>query len=137
MTVADVMARDVVTLTQEHTLRDAIELLQRSRIRHLPVVDGLGLLGIVTDRDVKRATPSILSGVGEAEYLKAIGAITVAQIMTRDPITVSGRSSLKAAVGILLSQRVGALPVVDDGNLVGILTHRDVLRVAFDMLPDV
>jgi acetoin utilization protein AcuB len=91
----------------------------------------------VTDRDVKRATPSILSGVGEAEYVEALGAIKVAQFMTRDPTTVSGRSSLKAAVAIFLSQRVGALPVVDDGNLVGILTESDVLRVAHDLLPDV
>jgi acetoin utilization protein AcuB len=136
MTVADAMVRDVVTLTPEQTLKDAIELLRRSRIRHLPVTDALGLVGIVTDRDVKRATPSILGGVSEAEYVQALAAIKVGQFMTKDPITVSGRSPLKAAVGILLSQRVGALPVVDNGSLVGILTESDVLRIAHDFLPD-
>jgi CBS domain-containing protein len=56
--------------------------------------------------------------------------------MTRDPITVSGRASLKSAVEIFINSRVGALPVVDDGRLIGILTDIDVLRVAYDLLPE-
>ena len=56
--------------------------------------------------------------------------------MTREPITVPGRSPLKTAVEIFIQKRVGALPVVDDGQLVGILTDSDVLRVAYDLLPD-
>jgi acetoin utilization protein AcuB len=136
MRVEDVMTRDVVTLTPEETLRDAINLLRRKRIRHLPVVDGHKLLGIVTDRDVKRATPSVLAGVERDEYDNSLVAIKVAQLMTRDPITVSGRASLKSAVEIFINSRVGALPVVDDGRLIGILTDIDVLRVAYDLLPE-
>jgi CBS domain-containing protein len=136
MRVEDVMTRDVVTLTPEETLRDAINLLRRKRIRHLPVVDGNKLLGIVTDRDVKRATPSVLAGVERDEYDNSLVAIKVAQLMTRDPITVSGRASLKSAVEIFINSRVGALPVVDDGRLIGILTDIDVLRVAYDLLPE-
>ena len=68
MLVADVMTRELVTLTPEQTLRDGIELLRRGQIRHLPVVDGRRLLGIVTDRDVKRATPSVLTGIDKDAY---------------------------------------------------------------------
>jgi acetoin utilization protein AcuB len=136
MIVEDVMTRDVVTLTPEQTLRDAITLLRRQRIRHLPVVDGQKLLGIVTDRDVKRATPSVLTGVGKDEYDNSLVAIKVAQLMTREPITVPRGSTLKSAVEIFINTRVGALPVVEDGRLVGILTDVDVLRVARDFLPD-
>jgi CBS domain-containing protein len=136
MVVQDVMSRDVVTLAPEQTLRDAIELLRRRRIRHLPVVEGQKLLGIVTDRDVKRATPSVLTGVGKEEYDNSLVRIKVAQLMTREPITVPGRSPLKGAVEIFIKTRVGALPVVEDGHLVGILTDIDILRVAHDLLPD-
>jgi CBS domain-containing protein len=136
MMVEDVMTRDVVTLTPEQTLRDAIDLLRRERIRHLPVVEGQKLLGIVTDRDVKRATPSVLAGVANDEYDNSLLTITVRQLMTREPVTVPGRSPLKKAVAIFINTRVGALPVVDDGHLIGILTSIDVLRVAHDLLPD-
>jgi acetoin utilization protein AcuB len=136
MLVEDVMTRDVVTLTPQQTLMDAINLLRRERIRHLPVVEGPELRGIVTDRDVKRATPSVLAGIGKDEYDNSLQTITVGQLMTRDPITVPRRSPLKSAVQIFINTRVGALPVVDDGRLVGILTDIDVLRVAHDLLPD-
>lgn len=136
MIVEDVMTRNVVTLTPGQTLRDAINLLRREHIRHLPVVEGQKLVGIVTDRDVKRATPSVLAGIGHGEYDNALSTIKVAQLMTREPITVSSRSALKGAVETFINNSVGALPVVDDGQLVGILTDIDILRVACDLLPD-
>jgi acetoin utilization protein AcuB len=136
MVVEDVMTRDVVTLTPEHTLRDAIDLLRSKRIRHLPIVEAQKLVGIVTDRDVKRATPSVIAGVDRDEYDNSLLTIKVAQLMTREPITVPRQSALKAAVEIFINRKVGALPVVDEGHLVGILTEIDILRVAYDLLPD-
>ena len=136
MLVEQVMTSSVVTLAPEETLRDAINLLRSKRIRHLPVVEAKKLVGIVTDRDVKRATPSVLAGAVRDEYDNALLAIKVAQFMTRDPITVTRKSALKAAVEIFIERKVGALPVVDDGRLVGILTEIDILRAAYDLLPD-
>jgi acetoin utilization protein AcuB len=136
MVVEDVMTRDVVTLTPEHTLRDAIDLLRSKRIRHLPIVEAQKLVGIVTDRDVKRATPSVIAGVDRDEYDNSLLTIKVSQLMTREPITVPRQSALKAAVEIFINSKVGALPVVDEGHLVGILTEIDILRVAYDLLPD-
>jgi len=136
MLVEDAMTDPVLTLTPEQTLSDAISLLRSKRIRHLPVVDETKLVGIVTDRDVKKATPSVLSGVQQEEYENALVTIKVAQLMTRDPITVTRKSKLKIAVEIFIEKKVGALPVVDNGNLVGILTEIDILRVAHDLLPD-
>ena len=136
MVVEDVMTRDVVTLTPEHTLRDAIDTLRSKRIRHLPVVEDQKLVGIVTDRDVKRATPSVLAGWDRAHYDEMLLTIKVAQLMTREPITVPRQSALKAAVEIFIDKKVGALPVVDNGHLVGILTEIDILRVAYDLHPE-
>ena len=128
------MSRSVVTLTSEETLREAVSLLRSNRIRHLPVVDDSKLVGIVTDRDVKRATPSVLSGVDRDQYDRVLATTKVGQFMTREPRTVTPKTSLKAAVEIFLELKVGALPVVDDGHLVGILTDIDILRVARDLL---
>lgn len=136
MLVEDVMSRSVVTLTLTQTLRDAINLLQSHRIRHLPVVDESKVVGIVTDRDVKRATPSVLTGVDRDEYDYTLATTKVAQFMTRDPLTVTPKTGLKAAVEIFMGRKVGALPVVEDGHLVGILSDSDILRVVHDMLTE-
>ncbi len=136
MLVEDAMSRSVVTLTPEYTLREAIELLRSRGIRHLPVVGGSKVVGIVTDRDVKRATPSLHSGVDRNQYERVLETTMVAQFMTRDPVTVTPKSTLRAAVTIFIERKVGALPVVEDGRLVGILTDIDILRVVHDLLPE-
>jgi acetoin utilization protein AcuB len=136
MFVEDVMSRSLVTIAPEDTLRAALDLLLKNRIRHLPVVDGAALVGIVTDRDVKRATPSVLSGIDRDEHDRVLASTKVAQFMTRDPVTVTPKTGLKAAVEIFLKRRVGALPVVEDGRLVGILSDTDIIQVAFNLLPD-
>ena len=136
MFVKEVMSRSVVTLTPEQTLREAINLLQSKRIRHLPVIGDSKVVGIVTDRDVKRATPSLLSGIDRDEYERVLETTTVAHFMTREPLTVTPNTRLKAAVQIFLERKVGALLVVDDGHLVGILTDIDILRVVHEMLPE-
>ena len=136
MLVKDAMSNSVVTLTTEESLRDVLNLLRSHRIRHLPVVEGAKVVGIVTDRDVKRATPSVLSGVERDQYDRVLVETKVAQFMTREPMTVTPTTRLKAAVKIFIDRKVGALPVVDDGRLVGILTEIDVMRVAHDLLPD-
>jgi len=136
MLVEEVMTRAVVTLTPDETLRDALILLRSNRVRHLPVVEDSKVVGIVTDRDVKRATPSVLSGVERDEYDRVLATTKVSQFMTREPITVTPKSGLRAAVEIFIERKVGSLLVVEDGQLVGILTEIDVFRVALDLLTD-
>jgi acetoin utilization protein AcuB len=136
MQVQEVMSRTLVTLSAEQTLRDAMNLFRSNRIRHLPVVADGKLIGIVTDRDVKRATPSLLSGVTSEEFDHVLDTTTVAQVMTRDPITAAPDDPLKSVVKIFLDRKVGALPIVSDGVLAGILTEIDLLRVLHEMLPD-
>src|SRR5438309_8606076 len=111
MKIADVMTRNVMTLKPEQTLRDAVELLRSKHIRHLPIVEDAKLVGIVTDRDVKRATPSLLSGVDRAEYDRVLDETTIAQFMTREPTTIAPDLDLKSAVKIFIERKMGALPV--------------------------
>src|SRR5258706_870776 len=137
MVIEDVMSRSVVTLKPEQTLRDAIDLLRSKHIRHLPVVEAGKLVGIVSDRDVKRATPSLVGGIERDEYDAALDATKVSRFMTREPITVSPKTGLKAAVAIFIERKVGALPVMGpNGVLAGIVTEIDLLRVFPRMLAD-
>jgi CBS domain-containing protein len=78
----------------------------------------------------------VLSGIDRDEHDRVLATTKVAQIMTRDPTTVTPKTGLKAAVEIFIKRRVGALPVVEDGRLVGILSDADIMRVALDLLPD-
>jgi len=135
-TVEQHMTRPVMTLAEEQSLRDAIALMQRHRIRHVPVVTSDRVVGILTDRDVKRATPSLLTGVSQEEFDRVLNETHVGQVMTRNPFTVTPSTSLRDAVKILLDRRFNAVPVVEAGRLVGILTATDLLRTLHEMLEE-
>ncbi len=131
------MNSSVETLSPSQTLREVLDRLLTRRMRHFPVVDAdFRLVGIVSDRDVKRATPSLHSGVDQQSYERVLEETTVAQFMTREPMTIAPDTSLKRAVKILVDSKVGALPVVNSERLVGIVTDIDLLRYLRDTLPD-
>ncbi len=129
MKVSNWMQKDVKTLTEESSLRDAINLSRKHNIRHIPIVrDQVVLVGIVSDRDIKRFAPSILTEKSAEEHERVLEGTTLGRIMTRDPSTVAPATELHEAVGMLCEKKVGALPVVEDGKLVGILSETDMLR---------
>ena len=125
-----------MTLTEGQSLREAIVLMQRHHIRHIPVVEGERVIGLVTDRDVKRATPSLLSGVDQEQFDEVLSRTRIAQVMTRDPFTVTPSTSLKDAVKVVIQRKFGALPVVEGEKLVGIITATDLLRAFYEMLEE-
>jgi acetoin utilization protein AcuB len=136
MKVADRMVRNVITIEARQTLRDAIALLQKHHIRHVPVLDGKKLVGILTDRDVKRATPSPLAGDSIEEFHKVVDSTIIAQIMTKNPYCVTPATPLRDAVKILHDRKNGALPVVEGDRLVGLLTTTDMLMDLYNLLPE-
>jgi acetoin utilization protein AcuB len=126
--IETMMHRDVVSVSPDQSMREVIEIFRIRRIRHLPVVEEGKVVGIVTDRDTKRATPSLLSHGGRDEYDRVLDTTRVSQIMTRDPITVTSRTPMIDALEILIDRKIGALPVVEGSSLVGIVTDIDFLR---------
>ena len=135
MKIESWMQKDVQTLTEESSLRDAINLSRKERIRHIPIVgDGQDLIGIVSDRDIKRFTPSILTEKNAGEHDRILQETPLSRIMTRDPLTVAPSTEIEDAVGILCRKKVGALPVVVNGKLVGIISETDMLRVLHQIL---
>jgi acetoin utilization protein AcuB len=137
MRVADYMTSEPVSVTEDMTMKDAVELLRQHRIRHLPVVQGRVLVGIVSDRDIRKASPSLLSGVDMSEYEEVLGNTPISRVMTREPFTVTADTELRDAVQLILDKRVGALPVVNGKELIGIFTDSHGLSVLVKMLSHV
>ncbi len=129
MFVQDVMQGTVLTVTPGATLPEAIRLAQQRGIRHLPVLDDGRLVGIISDRDLKRAMASPAVSLAPHEQEEAVARITVGEIMTRDVITVGPRFPLEEAARLMLKEKISALPVTEDGRLVGIVTETDVLAL--------
>ena len=106
----------------------------RSTLRHLPVLREKKLVGVVTERDVKQFSPSVLSGISPDIYNQLMETTPISRVMTRDPATVNPDQSMFEAVKVLTTRRIGCLPVVENGELKGILTTTDMLRLLARML---
>jgi acetoin utilization protein AcuB len=134
MDVKDRMTRIVVTVKPHDSVRHARELLEQHRINQLPVVVDDRLAGIVTDRDLRDAFPSVFDHRRNTSRAAADpAAIRVEDVMTREVLTIAPDAPLDEGARLMRSERIGALPVVEDRRLVGILTRSDVLDAFLTM----
>ncbi len=133
--VADVMTRAPLTIRQQATVGAAWKLMRARKIRHLPVLNASGrLVGIVTDRDLRQVIldPDIQAQLGQAP--EAMNVLAVGEVMTWGVITVRPDSDLREAARVMHAHKVGALPVVLHGRVVGILTETDLVKTFVDAL---
>ena len=130
MLVRNWMTADVVTVTPDTSLLKIGKLLRDHNVRRLPVVDDRGRLkGIVSDRDVRDASPSKATTLDMYEMHYLLAEIKASAIMTPKPITVKPTDTVENAAMLMLDNKVGGLPVVDDaGDLVGIISDHDVFK---------
>lgn len=129
MHVRDSMTPAPITITLTESLQGAMELMAMKRIRHLPVIDETGkLIGLVTDRDLRRAAPSPLFGGDSAKAEDQLDATSVERIMIRAPATIGPNARLQEAMKLMVEKKYGALPVIDGIRLVGIITPIDVMK---------
>jgi CBS domain-containing membrane protein len=136
MKVSELMSTDLVTLTEDETLAHAQRCMQRGRIRHLPVVRGRRLVGLITHRDLLSASFSIFAEIEPDEQRRIFVQIPVREVMHRDVTTVRSDLPVADAAHILLESKFGCLPVVGDGDrLEGIVTEADFLRLTVRLLP--
>lgn len=131
--VADAMTADPVTIGPEDSLMRAVETMQKRGIRRLPVVVADTLVGILAQGDLNRAQPSAISESQE-EFVRVMEETPVSRLMIQNPITVTEETSLADAAQTLHTMKFGALPVIRDGRLVGIVTDSDLLRSLIDLL---
>jgi CBS domain-containing protein len=132
--VADRMARNVVFVREHESLNRAAEILQEKRIRHLPVLAELeNLVGIITDRDIKLAMPSPLFGQ-QADWKGLFESVPVSRVMAKELVTVAPDALMQEAVSLMVAHRIGCLPVVEEGSLVGLLTETDAMRHCIEVI---
>src|SRR3990172_2567786 len=128
MNVAKRMKRNPVFVDEGDSMKKAMDLLKEHEIRHLPVLkDGERLVGILSERDIKQASPSPATALEIREIYYLLDKVKVKQIMTRRPYTVSSSAPIEEAALIIREKKIGCLPVVDNGKLVGILTETDII----------
>ena len=141
------MTEKLVTLSPEASVAEALTLCRERRIRHIPILEGGHLVGIVTDRDLRDASPALV----DPERASALQKIQVRDVMTRDVITTNPEDSIENAAQVMYEHKIQSLPVVTDGpmvdegsavaeeeELLGIVTSSDVMRalVMFVGLPE-
>lgn len=134
MRVGDYMTHKVFTVSEETSIKEAVRMLLPHHIRHLPVTNGSRLVGIVTDRDIRRASPGLLSGIGREDYEQVLLTTPVSRIMTREPLTVTPDTPLVDAVRLMVEKKFGSFPVVNGDDLVGIFTEIDALKVLIEKM---
>lgn len=122
--VKDSMAREVVTLGPGDTAGEALRLCRERRIRHLPVVEGGRLVGIVSDRDLRQATPAF----GDPDRASALEEIRVGDVMATEVITAVPDDPIDQAANTMRERGINCLPVLEGEDLVGIVTSSDVME---------
>jgi acetoin utilization protein AcuB len=128
MIVANRMKKDPVFIDEGESMKKAMDLLKEHEIRHLPVLkDGGKLVGILSERDIKQASPSSATALEIREIFYLLDKVKVKQIMTRRPYTVTSTTPIEEAALIIREKKIGCLPVVDNGTLVGIITETDII----------
>jgi len=129
MRVRDLMTKGVTTVRPEVPVLDARRVMVEHRIRHLPVTSDSGeLLGIVTDRDIRLNLPSQATSLSVWEVSYLLAKLTVEQVMSRAVITVGPNRDARHAAQLVLDHKIGALPVVEGGHVIGIVTETDLIR---------
>lgn len=135
MFVGERMSHPVITVHSDLSIQDALALMRNENIRRLPVVDHRGrLVGIVSDRDLLHASPSDATSLSVWELNYLLSKITVEQIMTKKVLSVTPNTPVEDAARIMADNKVGGLPVLDDAELVGIITETDLFKLFLELL---
>ena len=132
-TVRDVMTRDPFTLEPEDSLMKAVEMMRLRGVRRAPIVLAGMLVGLLVEGDLKRAEPSTLSD-SQDHFIKVMEETPISRIMIQNPMTIGPDTPLLAAAETLHTMKFGALPVVEDGRVIGILTDNDLIRTLVELL---
>ena len=134
MLVKNWMSKEIVTVDADDSMQNAIYILQEQNIKMLPVMDDGNLVGIITDRDLKKASPSDATTLDMHELLFLISKIKVRDLMKKPVYTARPDDTVEEAASLLLEKKISGLPVLDENNrLVGIITQSDIFRVLLSL----
>ena len=122
------MSRKVISISADDTLRIVQEIMDLGNVRHLPVVRRGDLVGVVSQRDLLKASLSNVMGLPAEEQRLFLEGVSITEVMSAPPVTVDGEETVQDAARVMADRKIGCLPVLEDGKFTGILTETDVLR---------
>ena len=122
------MSRKVVSISADDTLRIVREIMEEGSVRHLPVVRSGELVGVVSQRDLLKASLSNVMGIPAEEQNLFLEGVSISEVMSAPPVTIGPDATVQAAARVMAERKIGCLPVVNGAEFVGILTETDVLR---------
>ena len=134
MLVEGRMSRPVISIHPEMPILDARNLFKQERIRRAPVIKNGKLVGIVSDKDLTNATPSQATSLSIWEMNYLLSKITVKDIMIKDVITIDEDTPIEQAARIMADNKIGGLPVLRDGKVVGMITETDLFKVFLELM---
>jgi len=135
MLVGNRMTPNPITITPDVSIAEAMEWMKRENVRRFPVVDkNQKLVGVVTYTDLLYASPSPATSLSMWEISYLLAQVKVKEVMTKKVITVTENATLEDAARLMVDNKVGSLPVVRDGTIVGIITESDIFRVFLEMM---
>ena len=135
MLVGERMTKDPVVIHDDTPIDEAMKVMRDNKVRRLPVLNKKGaLVGIVSERDLLYASPSPATSLSIYELHYLLSKIKVASVMTKEVITVTEDTPLEEAARIMADNKIGGLPVVSDGELVGIITETDLFKIFLELL---
>ena len=134
MLVGDRMSHPVITIPPDMPVVDALNLMRVEHVRRTPVVENGKLVGIVSDKDLLNASPSAATTLSQWEINYLLSKLEVKDVMTRDVITVTTDTPIEEAARIMADNKIGGLPVMRDGKLVGIIAETDLFKVLLEMM---
>jgi acetoin utilization protein AcuB len=133
--VCERMSPNPVTITADTPITDALRVMRQNQVRRLPVLDREGaMVGIVSEKDLLYASPSPATSLSIYEMHYMLSRLLVSELMTTDVITVTPDTPVEEAARIMADHKIGGLPVIQEGELVGIITETDVFTVLLEML---
>lgn len=134
MLVGERMSHPVITIPPDMPIVDALNLMKRERIRRTPVVKDGKLVGIVSDKDLLNASPSPATSLSVWEMNYLLSKIQVKDVMTKKVITVDENTAIEVAARIMADNKIGGLPVMRNGEVVGIITETDLFKVFLEFM---
>ena len=134
--VRDIMPDHMVTISESDTLSTVEDIMTLGRVRHMPVVHGGKLVGVVSERDLLRASLSDLSGIDDGRRRAFLHGVEIARVMSSPPVVVHPDETVEAAARVMAENKIGCLPVLENDRLLGLITETDVLRCFAGLPPN-
>jgi len=134
MLVGERMHKPVITVPPDMPITEALNLMKRERIRRCPVIKDGKLVGIISDKDLLNASPSTATTLSIWEINYLISKITVGEVMTKNVLTINEDTPIEQAARMMADNKIGGMPVLRDGAVVGIITETDLFKLLLELM---